>query len=256
MAAVASLPSESKSVPVGRQPGFHGKILLGISAAIATFFLARAVGMIAQRAFNLADPIALGVFLGALGGLAILAFRFMTGKRSYNWAVAIEDAGLFSFKQYKKTLGLRVRRLTILGILLIFGSGVYTLMENGWLDMTQHWYIETPFLGSFMLMPDIRFTVPLLLIGLGLWLAWRFVNMPAFADFLIATEAEINKVSWPTKKQLIRDTIVVLTALALFTIFFFVVDVFWGWLLSRSFIGVLPAGTTTGSMDAVGPMLP
>ena len=34
--------------------------------------------------------------------------------------------------------------------------------------------------------------------------------MPAFADFLIAVEAEMNKVSWPTRHELIRASMVVM----------------------------------------------
>src|SRR5262249_27245960 len=58
---------------------------------------------------------------------------------------------------------------------------------------------------SITLLPSIQFTVPLLLILGALWLSWRAVNMPAFADFLIATEAEMNKVSWTTQKKLVQD---------------------------------------------------
>jgi preprotein translocase SecE subunit len=79
---------------------------------------------------------------------------------------------------------------------------------------------------------DVRFTVPLLLAIGGLWLAFRVVNFPAFADFLIATEAEMNKVSWTTRKRLWQDTVVVLTTLVLFTFFLMVVDLFWGWALT------------------------
>ena len=43
------------------------------------------------------------------------------------------------------------------------------------------------------------------LASLGLWVAFRLVNMPAFADFLIAVEAEMNKVSWPTRGELFRS---------------------------------------------------
>ena len=65
--------------------------------------------------------------------------------------------------------------------------------------------------GGVTYLPDLQFTVPLILIAATLWFAWRAVNYPTFGDFLIATEAEINKVSW-TREALIRDTIVVLTA--------------------------------------------
>src|SRR5262249_54998756 len=52
---------------------------------------------------------------------------------------------------------------------------------------------------SVTLLPAVRFTVPLLLLFLTIWLAWRVVNLPNFGDFLIATEAELNKVSWTTR---------------------------------------------------------
>ena len=94
--------------------------------------------------------------------------------------------------------------------------------------------------GGVTVLPDLEFTIPLLLIAATLWFAWRAVNYPVFADFLIATEAEINKVSWASRRSLIRDTIVVLTTIILLTLFLFLVDIFWGWLLSQSWIHVLP----------------
>src|SRR5262249_36671925 len=48
---------------------------------------------------------------------------------------------------------------------------------------------------TLTLLPAVQFTVPLLLLAGAIWAAWRVVNMPTFADFLIATEAELNKVS-------------------------------------------------------------
>jgi preprotein translocase SecE subunit len=89
------------------------------------------------------------------------------------------------------------------------------------------------------LLPHVKYTLPILFAAVGLWLAWRVVNVPVFADFLIATEAELNKVSWTTKRRLIQDTVVVLVTVFLFTIFLFVVDVAWGKILSWDKIGVL-----------------
>jgi preprotein translocase SecE subunit len=90
------------------------------------------------------------------------------------------------------------------------------------------------------LVPVANYTFPLLLLLVTLWGAWRAVNVPLFGDFLIATEAEMNKVSWTTRKRLVQDTIVVLVFLALLTVFLLVIDLFWSWLLSLEFIGVLP----------------
>jgi len=106
---------------------------------------------------------------------------------------------------------------------------------------------DTHYLMSVTLLPDVKFTVPLLLAVAGLWMAWRLVNFPVFADFLIATEAELNKVSWTTKKRLVQDTIVVLVTVILFTLFLLFVDVIWGKLLASKWVGVLrydpnPAG--------------
>lgn len=137
--------------------------------------------------------------------------------------------------------GLRVRRATMLGVILLFGAGIYSLYNHGTLvTADSNWSVRLPFTSYVLpLLPDIKFTVPLLLAAAGLWLAFRVVNLPVFADFLIATEAELNKVSWPTRKSVVQDTIVVLSTVFLLTIFLFTVDLAWGWILSREPVGVL-----------------
>jgi preprotein translocase SecE subunit len=89
------------------------------------------------------------------------------------------------------------------------------------------------------LLPSVQFTVPLLMLAAGLWLAWRIVNVPVFADFLIATEAEMNKVSWTTQRRLVQDTIVVLVTVVLMAFYLFSMDVVWKSVLSWPPIGVL-----------------
>ncbi len=67
---------------------------------------------------------------------------------------------------------------------------------------------------------------------IGLWLSFRAVNFPRFADFLIAVEAEMGKVSWPTRKELFRGSVVVIVtivALGLILVFF---DLLWSSVLS------------------------
>ena len=76
------------------------------------------------------------------------------------------------------------------------------------------------------------------------------MSFPPFADFLIATEAELNKVSWVTRRRLVQDTIVVLVTMALMTVFLFVVDAIWYG--SLKFIGVIrtpEAGVSTARLD-------
>lgn len=92
---------------------------------------------------------------------------------------------------------------------------------------------------SITLLPAMQYTVPLLILAASLWLAWRLVNMPTFADFLIATEAELNKVSWTTQKRLVQDTVVVLVTVFLMAVFLFGMDWAWKEILSWKPIGVL-----------------
>jgi preprotein translocase SecE subunit len=92
---------------------------------------------------------------------------------------------------------------------------------------------------TLTLLPNLRYTLPPLLFALGLWLAWRLVNVPVFADFLIATEAELNKVSWTTRKRLMQDTVVVLITVALLAVFILFTDTVWFKALSWDVIGVL-----------------
>jgi preprotein translocase SecE subunit len=77
------------------------------------------------------------------------------------------------------------------------------------------------------------------MLAAGIWLAWRIVNVPAFADFLIATEAEMNKVSWTTQRRLVQDTLVVLVTVVLMAFYLFGMDVMWKSVLSWPPIGVL-----------------
>jgi preprotein translocase subunit SecE len=65
------------------------------------------------------------------------------------------------------------------------------------------------------------------LVLVGLWLSFRLVNIPRFADFLIAVEAEMNKVSWPSRAELTRSAMVVIFVIFSLSIVLFGFDVFW-----------------------------
>ncbi len=224
--------------------GIRGSIFLGISVIIALFFLVRGALMNFERLGGKFD-IGILISLAFIGACLFFIYKFLASDRFTRWSVTLEEAGWFSTDSYKRNQGLRVRRLTIFGVILLFGSGVYTLWHNRIITGSD-WIVSLPFAkSSLMLLPNIQLTVPLLLAALTLWLAWRIVNFPVFADFLIATEAEINKVSWTPRVRLIQDTIVVLITTLIITLFLLVVDLFWGWFLSYPLIGVLPSAAET-----------
>ena len=82
-----------------------------------------------------------------------------------------------------------------------------------------------------------RFGVPAA-VGLVLgWVIFRLVQYPPFVEFLIATEAEMNKVSWTSRDDLYRATTVVLVTVTLMAVFLFGVD--WLWANLLSLLGVL-----------------
>jgi preprotein translocase SecE subunit len=310
--------------------------------------------------------------------LLYVYFRWFFATGTDKWLVGFEESGWFSWHSYKPQQGVRVRRGTIIGLLLLAGAGVYTLISHNTLAKYDGWSIGIPFTGTIPLrweykrgadgkeleprerlpatatafgdaipilkqkfpgwdgeseldvdrwvlrdeintqldpkkyvilnmdrpadiglengivardtltealkkadnpagfdekrdvrepvpagntsgrkdperlyggeslqytpvplLPQVRFTVPLLLAALSLWFAWRLVNYPVFADFLIATEAELNKVSWTTRKRLFQDTIVVLVTVLLMAGFLLVVDLSCRTILGNDWIRVI-----------------
>ena len=58
---------------------------------------------------------------------------------------------------------------------------------------------------------------------------WRLMNKPTNVDFLIATDSEMKKVNWTTKKELIGSTKVVIIFVILTSIYLFTLDVLFGY---------------------------
>ncbi|MEC8240045.1 MAG: preprotein translocase subunit SecE, partial [Planctomycetota bacterium] len=55
----------------------------------------------------------------------------------------------------------------------------------------------------------------------------RLVQLPRFADFLIAVEAEMNKVSWPAQGELVKASIVVIFVIFFLAGVLFSFDLIW-----------------------------
>jgi preprotein translocase subunit SecE len=128
---------------------------------------------------------------------------------------------LARIESFKPHQGWYARIWTAGGLAVLAAAGLYQLYEV--------------VLGDSR--PLVRSGVPLLLAAALGWIIWRFIQYPPFADFLIATEAEMNKVSWTTRDDLYRATVVVLVTVVLMSVYLFGVDLVWSRLLQ--FIGVL-----------------
>ena len=65
------------------------------------------------------------------------------------------------------------------------------------------------------------------LVAYSTW-AWWFINKPTTADFLIATDSEMKKVNWTTRKELIGSTKIVILFMFLIAIYLFACDLLFG----------------------------
>jgi preprotein translocase subunit SecE len=58
---------------------------------------------------------------------------------------------------------------------------------------------------------------------------WRLMNKPSHVDFLIATDSEMKKVNWTTRKELIGSTKVVIFFVILISLVLFLLDLLFGY---------------------------
>jgi preprotein translocase subunit SecE len=125
---------------------------------------------------------------------------------------------LFRFNLYKRSQGRIARQTTFAALGVIVALGCWSLSDF--------------YSGSG---PTVRYAIPFLALAAGLWASFRAVQLPSFADFLIAVEGEMNKVSWPSRGELFRASIVVMVVIFLLAGLLFVFDLVWkfllGWLL-------------------------
>jgi preprotein translocase SecE subunit len=228
------------------RPGLRAGVVLGAFALWFTLGLLTKLGAAMERGESGVMGLGMTVVIGA-AVLAAIAWLF-TRPGFGRWLVGLEEQGWFHAVSYKGNQGVRVRRGTILALLAVFFCGVYVLYD-GWLKARRgeasDWLWHLPFTAQedshlyVPIMHKVSVVVPILLIALSVWAAWRVVNWPTFADFLIATEAEMNKVSWTTRRRLVQDTIVVLVTVFLFTAFLFLVDIMWIRVLTNPWVPIL-----------------
>ena len=142
------------------------------------------------------------------------------------------DAGRpsgFGLRIYKPGQGYYTRMGTAIGIGILSVTGASFLLEQlGNLDLDQTYLLPVQYgvaFGFIVLMALVVYWIA----GLG-----RSTN-----DFFIATEGEIKKVRWSTRKEVTRSTKVVIVTVVLMGTFLFVADILF--MLFFSTIKVLKA---------------
>lgn len=112
---------------------------------------------------------------------------------------------MFNASRYKRSQGRIARQVTFAAIALAFAAGAWKLNA---VSVTDIW----------------RYVIPLVVLAVGTWVSFRIVNLPKFADFLISVEAEMNKVSWPSRSELWRASMVVIAVIFFLAGLLFVYD--------------------------------
>lgn len=102
---------------------------------------------------------------------------------------------LFQFRLFKPRQGRHARQATLIAIGVVLAIGAWSLKT--WLEAEGY---ATP----------VSLGVPLAVLATTGWAAFRLIQLPKFAEFLIAVEAEMGKVSWPTNSELIKASSVVI----------------------------------------------
>jgi preprotein translocase subunit SecE len=80
------------------------------------------------------------------------------------------------------------------------------------------------------------YIIAALMAAFGLFVFW-IMNKPQNADFMIATDSEMKKVNWTSRKELVGSTKVVIIFMFLIAFLLFAFDIIFGYLFY--FIGVL-----------------
>ena len=143
---------------------------------------------------------------------------------------------IFAAGLYKKTQGRVVRQATAAVVTLLSVAAAYQF----------YFFLVT----NFAVAREAALGASLGLALVGAWLAFRLVNWPRFADFLINVEIEMSKVSWASWDYLVRATIVVVAVMFLIGAVLFLFDLFWKWFFELiGFIEVPVAEDAAGDLN-------
>ena len=107
-----------------------------------------------------------------------------------------------NLKIYKRGQGKNARLGTAISVFVIVAVG-------GWILHQRLAPLNNPWIHTM---------VPAFVVALLGALIYWISNIPTVADFLIAAEGEIKKVSWSTRKEIIHSTLIVIIVVAIMSI--------------------------------------
>ena len=116
------------------------------------------------------------------------------------------------FEIYKKGQGTTARWIAAVGMGALAAFGTFELYDS-----------LSAVTGSLFGVPWGTLVSIVVFLTAVVLIAW-LINLPKFVDYLIMSEIELRKVSWPTREELKRQTTVVIIALVAFSIVLYIAD--------------------------------
>jgi preprotein translocase subunit SecE len=130
------------------------------------------------------------------------------------------------FGIYKRGQGRYTRLWSALGVALIVALGCYRFYD--WLQAAEFGLNPRTGLWVATMVPVVLFVL------LGL-LIFRLANKPSLADFMIAAEGEMKKVSWSSRKEIAVSTFIVIVVVFVMAVLLGITDLsfqlLFGWIL-------------------------
>ena len=125
---------------------------------------------------------------------------------------------------YKEGHGVLVRRVAFVGLatLLVWGGiELYGWLQGSWTRNNRWVNYEIPVIRQYI---DPAFAISWVVIIAGCIMIYRLLNRARAADFLIETDTEVRKVTWPTWNDAWNSSLIVLLFVLVVTGFIFFSD--------------------------------
>ncbi len=127
------------------------------------------------------------------------------------------------FAIYKPGQGKYVRWGTVAVLSILNLTGAYWIAHNSWTFGASEIQVQA--------------TAAVIWVAIWLLATFMFVNAPKMAEFMIMTESEMRKVTWPTRREVITSTKVVILMTLLLAFMLWFVDI--GFLTLFTKLGIL-----------------
>lgn len=124
-----------------------------------------------------------------------------------------------NLKIYKSGQGYNTRMWSGVAAFTILAAGCFVLYRQ--LAVTMNIWIQA--------------VVPVVLCAVGGGILYWMMNLPKVADFMIASEGEIKKVSWSSRSELVASTTIVLVVVTVLSLLIMFTDYIFGLLFTQLF---------------------